>query len=198
MDFTFCDINLVSIFQIELQNNRLKQAQERKDADIAAAADRFKNSLGGGSKYDEAVKKAKELELSVASRVQREIIKIQDQLTKDLKAIDTKYEADIKAIQDRIQKLRNQANVKTEDIDSRITLLENNITKEQVKVDGFRNEKFSYEKEYRKLEAENEILKVRNQRLKAENQTLRNRVNILTKPIGNKRRRCLQATKLTF
>ncbi len=52
--------------------------------------------------------------------------------------------------------------------------------------------------QYRKLEAENEILKVRNQRLKAENQTLRNRVNILTKPIGNKRRRCLQATKLTF
>ena len=50
--------------KIELQNNRLKQAQERKDADIKAAADRFKNSLGGGTKYDEAVKKASELELS--------------------------------------------------------------------------------------------------------------------------------------
>ena len=44
--------------KIELQNNRLKQAQERKDADIKVLADRFKNSLGGGTKYDEAVKKA--------------------------------------------------------------------------------------------------------------------------------------------
>ena len=72
---------------------------------LKPAADRFKNSLGGGTKYDEAVKKAKELELSVASRVQKEIIKIQIKLTKDLEAIDKKYENDIKAIQDRIQKL---------------------------------------------------------------------------------------------
>ena len=120
--------------KIELQNNRLKQAQERKDADIKAAADRFKNSLGGGTKYDEAVKKASELELSVASRVQKEIINIQNQLSKDLEAIDKKYENDIKAIQDRIQNLRNQANVKTEDIDARITLLEKQYSTEQVKV----------------------------------------------------------------
>ena len=79
------------------------------------------------------LKKHRELELSVASRVQKEIINIQNQLSKDLEAIDKKYENDIKAIQDRIQ-IRNQANVKTEDIDARITLLENNIQTEQVKV----------------------------------------------------------------
>ena len=140
--------------KIELQNNRLKQAQERKEADIKAAKDRFEGSFGGGAKYDEAVKKAKDLELSVASRVQKEIISIQSQLTKDLKAIDEKYENDIKAIQDRIQKLRNQANVKTEDIDARIRELETFIDKEEKKVVEWRNEKFDYEKDYRALEAE--------------------------------------------
>ena len=140
--------------KIELQNNRLKQAQERKEADIKAAKDRFEGSIGGGAKYDKAVEKARNLELSVASRVQKEIIKIQEQLTLDLKAIDDRYADDIEAIQNRIQNLRNQANVKTEDVDGRISELEIFISKEQVKVDGWRGEKFDYEKEYRKLEAE--------------------------------------------
>lgn len=140
--------------KIELQNNRLKQAQERKEADIKAAKDRFEGSIGGGAKYDKAVEKARNLELSVASRVQKEIIKIQEQLTLDLKAIDDRYADDIEAIQNRIQNLRNQANVKTEDVDGRINELEVFISKEQVKVDGWRGEKFNYEKEYRKLEAE--------------------------------------------
>ena len=140
--------------KIELQNNRLKQAQERKEADIKAAKDRFEKSFGGGSKYDEAVKRAKELELSVASRVQREIIKIQDKLTKDLEAVDEKYKNDIKAIQDRIQKLRDQANIKTEDIDKRINELESFIDKEEKKLVEWRNKKFEYEKDYRALEAE--------------------------------------------
>lgn len=140
--------------KIELQNNRLKQAQDRKEADIKAAKDRFEGSIGGGAKYDKEVEKARNLELSVASRVQKEIIKIQEQLTLDLKAIDERYADDISAIQGRIQNLRNQANVKTEDVDSRIDELENFISKEQVKVDEWRSQQFDYEKEYRKLEAE--------------------------------------------
>ena len=56
--------------KIELQNNRLKQAQERKDADIKAAADRFKNSLGGGTKYDEAGKKASEMVIEMCDKVE--------------------------------------------------------------------------------------------------------------------------------
>jgi len=148
------DVRTDSDKKIELQNNRLKQAQERKDADIKAAKDRFEGSFGGGAKYDEAVKKAKDLELSVASRVQKEIIAIQKQLTDDLKAIDEQYKDDIKAIQDRIQKLRNQANIKTEDIDLRINELEAFIDKEELKLVEWRNEKFNYEKDYRALEAE--------------------------------------------
>ena len=140
--------------QIELQNNRIDQARERKEADIKAAKDRFEGSLGGGSKYDKAVEEAKANELSVASSAQREIRNINAKLNEALAAVDAKYADDIKAIQDRIQDLRGQANAKTEDLDARITELETFIDKEQIVIDGVREEKFNYEKTYRQLEAE--------------------------------------------
>ena len=140
--------------QIELQNQRIIQAKERKDADIKAAKDRFEGSLGGGSKYDQAVEKAKANELSVASSAQKEIRAINAKLNEALAAVDAKYADDIKAIQDRIQDLRGQANAKTEDLDARITELEGFIDKEQLVIDGVREEKFNYEKTYRQLEAE--------------------------------------------
>ena len=140
--------------QIELQNQRIIQAKERKDADIQAAKDRFEGSFAGGSKYDEAVEKAKANELSVASSAQKEIRSINSKLNDALATVDTKYASDIKAIQDRIQDLRGQANAKTEDLDARVTELETFIDKEQTVIDGVREEKFAYEKTYRKLEAE--------------------------------------------
>jgi len=140
--------------QIQLQNDRIEQARVRKEADIKAAKDRFEGSLGGGSKYDEAVEKAKANELSVASSAQREIRNINAKLNDALSAVDTKYAADIKVIQDRIQDLRNQANNKTQDIEGRILELEGFIDKEQESIDTVREEKFNYEKTYRKLEAE--------------------------------------------
>ena len=140
--------------QIELQNQRITQAKERKDADIKAAKDRFEGSLGGGSKYDQAVEKAKANELSVASSAQKEIRAINSKLNDALASVGVKYSADIKVIQDRIQDLRGQANAKTEDLDARIVELETFIDNEQVVIDGVREEKFAYEKTYRKLEAE--------------------------------------------
>ena len=140
--------------QIELQNQRIEQAKERKEADIQAAKDRFEGSFAGGSKYDEAVEKAKANELSVASSAQKEIRSINSKLNDALATVDTKYASDIKAIQDRIQDLRGQANAKTEDLDARIVELETFIDKEQIVIDGVREEKFAYEKTYRKLEAE--------------------------------------------
>ena len=117
--------------QIELQNQRIEQAKERKEADIQAAKDRFEGSFGGGAKFDKAVEEAKANELSVASSAQREIRNINAKLNEALAAVDAKYANDIKAIQDRIQDLRNQANEKTEDIDARVTELENFIDAEQ-------------------------------------------------------------------
>ena len=90
----------------------------------------------------------------MASSAQREIRNINAKLNEALAAVDAKYANDIKTIQDRIQDLRNQANAKTEDIDGRITELEGFIDAEQLKVDATREEKFTYEKTYRALEAE--------------------------------------------
>ena len=52
---------------IELQNNRLKQAQERKEADIVLAQERFKGAFSKKG-LDEAIAKATANELAVASR----------------------------------------------------------------------------------------------------------------------------------
>ena len=140
--------------QIQLQNDRLTQAAERKEADIKAAKDRFEGSLGGGAKYDKAVEVAKANELSVASSAQREIRNINSVLNETLAKIDEKYKDDITAINDRIQELRNQANNKTQDIDGRIIELEAFIDKEQNVIDDVREERLVNEKTYRQLEAE--------------------------------------------
>tara|TARA_A200000113_G_scaffold202097_2_gene196274 strand:+ start:2004 stop:3887 length:1884 start_codon:yes stop_codon:yes gene_type:complete len=140
--------------QIQLQNDRLKQAAERKEADINAAAERFKNSLGGGAKYDKAVEVAKANELSVASKAQKEIQRINGLLNDALAKVEEKYADQIKNIQTRITDLRNQANNKTVDIESRVKELEGFIDSEQLIIDQVREQKFEYEKEYRKLEAE--------------------------------------------
>jgi len=141
-------------FEIEQQQLRITQAQDRRDAEIAAAEKKFEGSLGGSKQYEEAVTKAKNNELSVASRAQKEILAINTKLDEDLAKIDAKYAGDIKSINDRIQDLRNQANNKTTDIEGRITELEGFIETEQKAIDDVREEKFGYEKEYRKLEAE--------------------------------------------
>ena len=141
-------------FEIEQQQLRIEQAQERRDAEIAAAEKKFEGTLGGTKAYEDAVKKAKDNELSVASRAQAEILKINTQLDTDLKAVDDKYAKEIADINKRINDLRNQANNKTQDIEGRITELEGFIETEQKTIDEVNEEKFGYEKEYRKLEAE--------------------------------------------
>jgi hypothetical protein len=141
-------------FEIEQQQLRIKQAQDRRDAEIAAAEKKFEGSLGGTKAYEDAVKKAKDNELSVASRAQAEILKINTKLDEDLAKIDAKYATEIAAINKRINDLRNQANSKTQDIEGRIAELEKTIEGEQKIIDDVREEKFGYEKEYRKLEAE--------------------------------------------
>ena len=140
--------------QIEQQNVRLKQAQDRKEADIKAAKDRFEGSTFGGSQYDEAVEKAKNREIGVASSAQREIRNINARLNTRISEIDANYKPNVDTINNRIQKLRTQANVKTEDIDARVAELEDFIEQEQVVLDDIREDKMAYETEYRKLEAE--------------------------------------------
>jgi hypothetical protein len=140
--------------KVDQQQLRITQAQDRRDSAIAAAEKKFAGSFAGSDEYEKAVQKAKSAELSVASRAQKEILAVNDQLDKDLKAVEGKYANEIATIQKRIQGLRNQANDKTTDIEGKIVELEGYIETEQKKIDDAREEKFVYEKEYRKLEAE--------------------------------------------
>lgn len=161
--------------QIQLQNDRLAQAadrkavnvanaQARKTADIAAAQKRYENSFSKQGLDDaidnakkielEATQQAKANELSVASAAQREIKSINAKLTETLNGIDTKYGSELRSVNTRIQKLRDQSNTKTVDIDGRVEELENFVDNEQKSNDLIREEVFVFEKEYRKLEAE--------------------------------------------
>ena len=88
------------------------------------------------------------------ARKQEEVEKANNQLQRELKDIDSKYASQIKDLTDVIKSYRTQSEQKTDDIDGKIAILEANVEKEQVIVDGLIEEKMVYEKEFRKLEAE--------------------------------------------
>ena len=138
---------------IELQNNRLKQAQERKEADIAAAQERFKGSFSK-KKLDEAIAKATANELAVASAAQRIIVEIQNKLKEDLAKVDAKYAEQIASIETIINDYKNQANTKTGDIDGKIIALENQIEAEQDKIDTVNEDKIVLMSKQAQLEVE--------------------------------------------
>ena len=138
---------------IELQNNRLKQAQERKEADIAAAQERFKGSFSK-KKLDEAIAKATANELAVASAAQRIIVEIQNKLKEDLAKVDAKYAEQIASIETIINDYKDQANTKTGDIDGKIIALENQIEAEQDKIDTVNEDKIVLMSKQAQLEVE--------------------------------------------
>jgi len=138
---------------IELQNNRLKQAQERKEADIAAAQERFKGAFSKKG-LDEAIAKATANELAVASAAQRIIVEIQNKLKEDLAGVDAKYAEQIASIETIINDYKNQANTKTGDIDGKIIALENQIEAEQDKIDTVNEDKIVLLSKQAQLEVE--------------------------------------------
>ncbi len=138
---------------IELQNNRLLQAKERKESDIAAAQERFKGSFSK-RKLDEAIAEAKANELAVASAAQRIIVEIQNKLQENLAKIDEKYAPQIENINATINGLRSEANVKTDNIDTRIDELEIFIEKEQDSLNQVNEDKIIIVMEQQKLEVE--------------------------------------------
>ena len=138
---------------IELQNNRLAQAKERKEQDIAAAQERFKGSFSK-KKLDEAIAKATANELAVASAAQRIIVEIQNKLKEDLAKVDAKYAEQIASIETIINDYKNQANTKTGDIDGKIIALENQIEAEQDKIDTVNEDKIVLMSKQAQLEVE--------------------------------------------
>jgi hypothetical protein len=127
-------------------DNRIKQAQDRRDAEIKAA-EPLLEGWGGEAKYNEEVKKAKDVE-------QKESDEARANRDKKLADIDKKYSKDLSALTKRIDSIRNESKSKVKNIDKRIAELEKSIEEEQKKIDVVREDKMVFEKEYRKLEAE--------------------------------------------
>ena len=164
--------------QIEQQNNRLEQAGNRKTQDLEAAVNARDQALqqaeryntGGiinnqtqlyndaiaraNDTYDTRVKEIEAQELGVASAAQREIRNINSALADTLSQIDSKYADQIDQLVNRINDLRNETNTKTDDVDARITELENFVEAEQNEMGTLREEKAVLETQYRMLEAE--------------------------------------------
>jgi len=139
--------------EIQLQQDRIQQAKERKDADIAAAQERYKGAFSKKG-LDEAIAKATANELAVASAAQKIIVEIQDQLKINLAGVDTKYADQIADINATITSLRSEANVKTENIDTKIIELETFIEEEQEKMNIVNEDKLVLVMEQQKLEVE--------------------------------------------
>ena len=127
-------------------DSRIKQAQDRRDAEIKAA-EPLLEAWGGEAKYNEEVKKAKDVE-------QKESDEARADRDKKLAAIDKKYAKDLSALTKRIDSIRNESKSKVKNIDKRVAELEKSIEAEQKKIDVVREDKMVFEKEYRKLEAE--------------------------------------------
>ena len=87
-------------------------------------------------------------------KIDAQILVVKQNLAKKLEQIETTFGPSVKDIETRIAGLRNQANVKTQDIDKRVDELEKFIDAETIVADGIREEKAVFEKTYRQLEAD--------------------------------------------
>lgn len=110
---------------------------------------------------NKSINKAKQTEIGVASRVQREITNINKRLADQIKGVEKnvdKIRASIKNTVDsanaNIAKYTLEAGSSNKNVDKRIAELELNIEKIQPEIDGLREEKFVFEKQYRQFEAE--------------------------------------------
>ncbi len=110
---------------------------------------------------EKAIAKAKRTEIGVASRVQREITNINKRLAEQIKVVDanvakirTGITKTIDSANANIAKYTLEAGSSNKNVDVRIKELELNIENIQPQIDGLREEKFVFEKQYRQFEAE--------------------------------------------
>jgi len=140
--------------EVELQNNRITQAAQRKNDNLQAIKQKYIGVFGAEEQKQKEVDAALSAEVSVAASAQREIRAINSRLADALTAIDDKYQPQITDIQGRLASLNTQATDKTDDIDAKIVALEDQIDQETAKLDTVREERLILETSYRALEAE--------------------------------------------
>jgi chromosome segregation ATPase len=133
-----------------------------KDIDnVAKGAELRKQQQPQRSKLQKDIDTAKANELSVASKVQREITNINSRLDEKIREVEGRIaeirqsiESTVQQANENIAKYTAEAGNSNEDTDQRIVQLETNIETAQTTVDNLREDKFAFEKEYRVFEAE--------------------------------------------
>ena len=128
---------------------------------VAKGAELRKEQQPERDKLQSDIDQAKSNEVSVASAVQREITKINNRLSEDIKAVEARIadirktiEPTIASANANIEKYTLQAGSANVDVDDRINELEANIEDIQPTIDSLREDKFVFEKNYRQFEAE--------------------------------------------
>ena len=112
-------------------------------------------------KLNADIAKAKQNEISVASRVQRQITAINKKLAEQIKQVEIRIQkirdsikGTIDSANANIAKYTTEAGTTNDSVDEKIAQLEKNIESVQPELDKLREEKFVFEKEYRQFEAE--------------------------------------------
>jgi len=108
-----------------------------------------------------SIQQAKQNEIGVASRVQREITNINKRLSEQIKGVEenvakirSSINNTIESANKNIAKYTLEAGSSNKNVDARIKELELNIENIQPEIDELREEKFVFEKQYRQFEAE--------------------------------------------
>ena len=112
-------------------------------------------------KLNDQIALAKKNEIGVASKVQREITKINNKLAKQIADVENRVSEIRKSIQPtidlankNIQKHTSDAGTGSKEVEAKIVELENKIASIQPEKDKLRDAKFQFEKKYRQFEAE--------------------------------------------
>ena len=150
-------LKVIADEQVVVQENKLTEYAERTKTDLALLQQRPDGKIDeetGKTEKEIAIDKVRKRDRGVSWVARDKMRKISEQLRKDFDKIGNDYAPQIGTINTRIQELRQQAQLKTEDLDAKIIQLEGFINKEQDIVDAIREDKLVLEQAYRQLEVE--------------------------------------------
>lgn len=150
-------LKLIADEQIAVQDSKLTEYAERTKTDLALLQQRPDGKVDdetGKTEKEIAIDKVRKRDRGVSWVARDKMRKISEQLRKDFSKTDKEYASQIKTINTRIQELRQQAQLKTEDIDTKIASLEGFIEKEQTVADNARVTKLQHESKYREIEVD--------------------------------------------
>ena len=150
-------LKLIADERIDIQKSKLTEYAERTKNDLALLQERPDGKVDeetGKTEKEIAIDKVRKRDRGVSWVARDKMRKVSEQLRTDFTKIDNEYAPQIKTINTRIQELRQQAQLKTEDIDTKIIQLEGFIEAEQTVADNARVTKLQHESKYREIEVD--------------------------------------------